>query len=121
MKWGFPASCIFNEAGFILAVAADFASESHTASRKASVLPPGSGKRAWNFFHFPRPLTKMLPNVPATLSPEMLQRCVEKPEVKMSARLLAHKQSVVWTPRPSAGPSRHSRWLLIPVPRHRIP
>lgn len=35
---GFPASCIRNEAGFISAVAADFASESHPAgSRKVSV------------------------------------------------------------------------------------
>lgn len=78
---GFPASCIFNEAGFISAVAADFASESHTAgSRKVSVClqevgnEPGISLRV---SHFPQPLTKMPAGVPATIGPEMLHaRCV---------------------------------------------
>lgn len=124
---GFPASCIYNEAGFILAVAADFASESHAAgSRKVSVCLQEVGKTsleslcASSTSHSRWP--KMLPGVPATIGPEMLHArclfyiCMWDTRDKMSARLLARKHSAAWTPRPSAGPSRHSRccstWLL---------
>lgn len=84
-EMGFPASCTFNDAGFILAVAADVASESHMAAGRCQCASrkrenePGITLR---IFHFPQPLTKMLPNVPATVSPAMLRAAFLYPHLR---------------------------------------
>lgn len=129
---GFPASCIYNEAGFILAVAADFASESHAAgSRKVSVCLQEVGERAWN-------LSARLP-LPTAADPKCFRVC-QRPSVRrrcthaaffyicvwdtrdtMSARLLARKHSAAWTPRPSAGFKPSFTLLLNLVAFHRVP